>query len=303
MLADNLASTGLHRLRSGEIQAALRDSQRALQISTRIGNLWGQAYARWPIATAHLVLGELGPAITVLRECVAYGDRAGFVVAQYAGRAYLVTTLSMAGAVEQAEAILREAKMARGGRDEILLQHLNAAEAWYAARQGDPERADLILRPIVGEVFERLMGEDPFLLPAAVLETLLAFGRFDDALRRLDSIEAGLSRMGVSALAPMLVAIRARALVGLGRTEDARLAFQRSLHAARAAGIELGRWEVESELARLAEQAGDHAEARAMRRSGRVHAEAVAAGLEPLGLDAAFRRLPAVRRLLADGPE
>ncbi len=297
MLADNLASTSMHLLRVGRLDEARRDGQAALEISTRIGNRWGQAYSRWPIGTASLVLGELGPAIRAYRECVSYGDQAGFVVARFAGRAYLAFALTLAGASGLAESVLREANDLLGNMDEPLLQHIRVAEAWAASRAGNPEVAEPLLGSMLGEKYRNQLGEDPFLLPAAEIETILARREFSAALGRLETIEEVLKQMGVTVLTPTFDLFRGRALAALAQLDQARLALLRSLHGSQAIGVEAGLWEAEAELAGVADRLGDPQEADRLRSSARVHAAQVAEGLEDLGLQEGFLALSAVKAL------
>lgn len=94
MLADNLSSRASFLIYAGEMDEVLQLSDEAYHITERIGNLWGQSYSLFAVGTAHLERGEFALAIAKMQECIAVGERAGFLAPRLdtqldLGRAYM----------------------------------------------------------------------------------------------------------------------------------------------------------------------------------------------------------------------
>ncbi len=82
MLAENLASAASLCRFAGDDDDALALAGEARDVAASIGNLWGQAYAAMNAYQIHLDRGEVGTAVTLLREAIDMGERAGFVAAE-----------------------------------------------------------------------------------------------------------------------------------------------------------------------------------------------------------------------------
>ncbi len=97
MLAENLASAASLSRLSGDDDDALALAREALDVAASIGNLWGQAYAAMNAYEIHLDRGEVGTAVTMMREAIDMGERAGFLAAQATSRATLAETYAYLG--------------------------------------------------------------------------------------------------------------------------------------------------------------------------------------------------------------
>ena len=110
MLTDNLTnSAGLHFL-TGNLTDAFTNAQEAYNISEKIGNLWGQAYSRWPVQYYYVETGELDQAITAFREGIRLCVEAGLIHGQVTSQADLGWLFASLGAKDEALLILQKAK-------------------------------------------------------------------------------------------------------------------------------------------------------------------------------------------------
>ena len=142
MLADNVVSTATVLVLVGDIPGAFRRAQEGLELAERIDNLWGQAYARMPMAQAYFLQGDLGACIRCLRECLRLAEPAGFLDPQITMRSLYGVCLGMAGDVE---AELREADHAyalAGSANKRWLGTAGAARALLYATAGDLAAAE-----------------------------------------------------------------------------------------------------------------------------------------------------------------
>jgi tetratricopeptide (TPR) repeat protein len=89
MLADSLSGATSISTFLGEYETAVAFAQEALQISQRIGNVWGQSYSQYRLGTIYWDNGRTAAAIAVMKESIYLSEQAGFIVPQGFTRAEL----------------------------------------------------------------------------------------------------------------------------------------------------------------------------------------------------------------------
>jgi tetratricopeptide (TPR) repeat protein len=132
------------------------------------------------------------------------------------------------------------------------------------------------------------------LIYAVVTDVLLACGDFAQALSLAETYLKRLRSNQVYLCVPDLLHDKGRALLGLGRREEAYATF---LEAYREAHNQNSRRNLYPILADLAELEPDPVKAAAYRQEGLKVAAFIAGTITPPGFKAAFLALPAVRSL------
>ena len=300
MLADNLASTAMLHAILAQYDLGIDRSREALAISEQTGNLWGQSYGRIAIGLAHFARGELGPAIREMTRCVETSVLAGFVYPQIAMRSILAIAYVQVGDLETAAdlaQLVRQAELANPfpgqGSGEATL-------ALIAVRKGDLAEAHRLLgeREMAAGAFAEAMLDSPVPLAVALSEYHLAQRDFEGALTVVERLSEAFKRFEWRALQGLLHLTRARALDGLGRTADARGAYQAAYDEMVHQDIDAGLWEAEAGLAAMTKALGALDESARWILAAASHVRAIAAGLAEVGLAERFLAQPHIRAIL-----
>ena len=200
----------------------MASSDEAFRIAGSISHLWGQANSRAMIAHIYLDRGQSGQAIAVMEEAIALGEQAGHPAVLIGTRADLGWTLGWLGALDQGLALARVAEAHARASYPLLLPWALASIARLLARQGDLEGAGVAIR----EARRVLNPEGSFHAPAwvgmAEAETSLARGEPERALAAVDALLAYLEKSAWRPFRADARYYRARALLMLGREDEAR---------------------------------------------------------------------------------
>jgi tetratricopeptide (TPR) repeat protein len=178
-----------------------------------------------------------------------------------------------------------------------------ASRAWLAIWIGDLPTADRYIHEanLAGDPRSLSLMEDPVPSIYAQVDYPLARGDYRRAEEVARNFLAQVEVLGAHLLTPKLHTARGLALVGQGRREEGQRAFEHALAIAADHGVTVGLWEIEGHLAELADADGRSDDAAHRYASAADHAEAVAIGLAPLGLDDNFRGQPVIQRILQRG--
>jgi len=300
MLTDSLISLSMLRLIAGAYDEADRLAQEGLAISERIGNVWGQSYARGPIGMIQFARLELGPAITTFRECIELAERAGFLDPQVSARSQLAACLGQAGDFEAARSELERAFVIAEGKNLRWRISVLSARAWLAVLEGDAAaaRADLAAIDLISQDRLRVAGESGFIAPYAWLETEMLTGNFEAGLALVDEIDSWSQEYHLSGFDGMILTYRGAILRNLGRTDEARPTLHRALHQIEAHRLGAAAWRALAELAELEADAGEGAEAAQHRREAGDWLRTIAVGLKEPRLRRTFEATAAFRRVV-----
>jgi DNA-binding CsgD family transcriptional regulator/tetratricopeptide (TPR) repeat protein len=223
----------------GDFSRGLELAQASLDLAREIG------HRQW-IASAHFRLGHgLGEALNLagarrhLEQSLLHARESGSALWVSYAAGYLAQTLVAMGLFEEAEAVLDDVCPAYASANTIGLRGCAFARASLALRVGEPDRA-------LGMV-DRLLESAPGSKPGTVI--------------------------------PMVSSLRGRALVRLGRQEEA----ERELLATRHAAVELGirplLWRIDIDLGSLYREQARTDDARRAYAAAQAMIDELAAGL------------------------
>jgi tetratricopeptide (TPR) repeat protein len=222
MLADNLTTAANSLYGIGELEESIQYAEEALEISKRIGNLWGQAYSMMVYAGTKVERGEISEAIAMIQECVRIGSEGNFFAASIFPPIYLTWTYSWLGATDLA--------MEQASDSYVFLDDFPAFQA----------RAELIKayvhlrRDEVDTAYElyakwhkELEVVVPDLFATALTwviagEILLRKGMVDDALSLVSKLEGFAEKSGGMWCFSDVCLLKARAMYANGKPEEGR---------------------------------------------------------------------------------
>ncbi|HEY7506287.1 MAG TPA: hypothetical protein VH621_01650, partial [Nitrososphaera sp.] len=272
-------------------------SRQALQITEKIHNLWGQSYDQMLLSFVFFERGELGPGIQLAEQSIPLADQAGLIASSIGLRSELAWVYSYCGALERGL--------------EVLEQAFQVAElkqpAWYAF----PQAAKIRMYLLQGEVgLARQAAGDALLEPISIpyarytiflslanIELAAAEGNFQLALTLAENMLSEvfpLTRVDI----PDVLRWKAKALQGLGRSEEALQVLTDARASAAGFSCNLHLWPILGELADLHEKAGNQGEAAAIRREAHVIVLQIAQSLRGVGLHDSFLNQSRVLKLL-----
>ncbi len=298
MLADSLSGCAVWTAINGELPAALAYTEEGLAIATRIGNRWGQAFARGTRGLTLGYLGHLGDGIASLRQAIEEARDSGFLGGQLLARAFLATLLQELGRSDEA------VELARAGL-EIGRAHLPQFAAMCLGRlamgllaQGKREEAAAVLADPLANLERQLMYAE-YDVYTARLEYALAAGDPAHALALAEATNDHWAERGARVWLPGVGLYWARALAALGRPAEARDRLRDTVALARSLGARGGLWRGLALLAEIEDALGDREAGRVARDEAREELRFVLDNLWPDELVTSLRGQPAVMSLLS----
>ena len=223
MLADNRTSLAEFLALRGNLKQALALAKEALQISRQTRNNWGIAYALGNIGQIFMETGEVDEALASWEECLEAARRANFTTPQVLIRAYQAFAYAYLGDIDRAFQIL--------GEIEPTLHELNLSSFFMISELGRVQlnllagNTDVALEtlPEMGERF-KLARFEPIvfnLLINTQIMLLLLHGQYEEALDEIDEALNLVEQNGLVFLKSDFQLLKAKALSGNGRLEEA----------------------------------------------------------------------------------
>jgi class 3 adenylate cyclase/tetratricopeptide (TPR) repeat protein len=295
LLADNLVSSAMPYYHGGDLARARSLTEEALEISRKIDNGWGQAYALMALGIIQLDTGEIASGIQSLEECLRVSLQANFVGGSSFAPSYLAWVLALLGDPTRALHWAERALQSTDRQDPARVFPLGI-KAVILARQGQLAEAERTLQRI--DISADHAFPDPIFAGwSASLDSELALAR-GHLERALSVAEQGidrLSRLDVRTIVPNLQLGRARALRQLGRLEQARSALQEGRRLAAETGARLTLMELLLESHNLEHSAGATAAAQELAAEARQLVTYIAERIAEPQLKQSFLALPAVQ--------
>jgi tetratricopeptide (TPR) repeat protein len=301
MLADNLCGIALIAYTAGDLPRVLAAAEEALRVSSATGNLWCQAYARWPLGGAYYEQGRLALAIEVLEESVRLAEQGGNTSSMVGAGTLLTLAYSAVGAAPQALAAGRRA-LAHAD------QHLADWRTWPL---GALVNAHLLAGDVEAAAAARATSrlgrpggyrQHMFLVVATLgladVELALAQGQAQRAVEDARDLLAWLPLDKPNGLGTAMQQMLGRAWLAAGRVDEAEAALGTARAEAEALGARRMLWELLAAQAACAARRGDAPGAAALRTQARAEVEAIAAQCGPWR--ATFLARPDVRGVLGD---
>lgn len=257
MLGDNLNNSGILEYIRGDYAQARTFSDEALEISERIGSVWGQSLAHAFRGQLAAERGEYGAALAELQSAYELGKRTGTGI-------LLIASTNLALAYAWIDEIPDGYAVIRVAVEEIEIPiyrtPAKSALAYLTFLQGEGERARVLLE----DARPRHPDELQFsYLPAIIAEGEigLAQGRTQDVVQEMTRLADNLLRFGVKSFIADADLYRGRALTDLGRIEEGRAAFERAEAYARELDSQRALWQIYYHWATLERVAGSNARA------------------------------------------
>ena len=297
MLSENLASSSSLNRFAGNDDEALALAEQARALAETIDNRWGQAYALMNVFGIQLDRGEMGTAISTMRESIELSEHAGFIAPQATTRATLAVAYAYLGDLDRARDLSRIALDVATERLPSACPWVLGATAEIHLMAGELDEADAALAQSKVELLpEPLQSAASLQLPLVRGRVASARGAYIHAVDIAEAVLDRLSRDGIRPFAPEALLLKGSALAAIGRTREAN----RALHDARSKAQRLGHqrilWEILAELSRSED---DHQSAE-MRAEARRIVERIAGDVEA-DLRASFLARPEVSAVLV-GP-
>ncbi len=300
MLADNLTTTAQMLALAGKVRETFEMAQEAVDISRSIGNLWGEANGLMVAAMAQLYLGNLHEALQLLETCIPIAETGGFGFAQTIGQSNLAVAYLYLGDYDRArlhaqDAITRAEQM----MPEVVVLG-QATLGLVAAAQGDLKAARARLpklkqMEITTDLFA-LMFATPIV--ASIHNRLGEFQVVIEATDRILSIVAP-EIVQHSVTSCQLLLVRAQALRGAGRLDEARETLRTVVSTVDAAQSQFLRWDALAELWLVEQAAGNEKQAKKHLQEARAALKTFIKTIGDQALEASFRARPDVARLLS----
>jgi len=240
MLADNLNSAGVLEYCWGDYARAQVLSDQALEISERIGSLWGQGLARSFRGLRLIEAGAYGRALDELRRGYEIARQTGTGIALIAAT-NLALAYTFVGEIELGYRVIQIAQT----EIEIPLYRApaKAALAYLVFLRGEPERAQSILQ----DAHRHAQAELEFsYMPSIIVqgEIGLARGREAQVVEYMETLAAYLIQLGLESFIADADLYRGRALARLRHFAAARAAFERAQSYAARVGSRRALWQI-----------------------------------------------------------
>ena len=296
MLADSLGSEAEAAYNAGEFARAFENSQRALQISEKIKNIWGQSYDRMLMTFVLLQEGQLGKAIPLGERSTQQADEAGLIASSITLRSELAWTHAFCGAFDDAY--------------RMVSQSIQFAESTQPAWRVFPQAAKVRIHLLHGDIesAQREAGDAPLqpisipyarftiFIVLANIELVYARGDYATALLMIDELlneVEPLTRLDV----PDVLRMKGNTLIELNRYEEALRVLTEASSRARGIGANLQLWLSLASLADVHEKLGNKQESESNRNEARQIIEQIAESLREVGLAESFLNQPQVQNL------
>jgi tetratricopeptide (TPR) repeat protein len=251
MLSDNFGYAAMNHVQTGDFSQAILDSQECLQISKKIGNLWGEAFARAWVGVGYKELGLVSEAIAVMEEAVRLGEQV-FPPNLTTARADLARLYADLGAVERGSTLADLALQASETSTQFLVPFAAGTRAHLALAQGN-----IVLAESMVERGRRFLDpESPSMfigayVPLAECELVMAKGECARAIGLADAFIAERRHSRLRLHLPNALLLKGTALERLGRLVEANQVLSEAQSEADAMQARWTSWRILAALARV----------------------------------------------------
>jgi class 3 adenylate cyclase/tetratricopeptide (TPR) repeat protein len=297
MFIDSLGSEAEARFNAGDYDKALECSTQALQMSEKIGNLWGQAYNRMLIGFVQVDRGEIGQAIQLCNEAILLGDQGSLLASTIGTRSDLAWIYGRYGAIGKGFTLIEEALVATEAKQPDWKDLPLAIKVRLHLLNGNVQSAEKIVGPLPLRPIPIPYSRYTILICLANAELALAQ---NDPVRALALVEdllvqvAPLTRVDI----PEVMCRKADILIELERLEEAHQILTEARSAAERLGSKHDLLQILSSLTRVNSKLGNQKEAEGNRGAARAIIQHVAESLHEIGLGESFLNQPHIRALM-----
>jgi tetratricopeptide (TPR) repeat protein len=251
------------------------------------------------MAFVHLERGELGRGTQLAEQSVQFADRAGLIASAIGLRSELAWIYSYCGALEKGLEIVDKAFQVAETKQPAWRAFPQAAKIRMVLLQGDVQSAQQVAGDTLLEPISIPYARYTIFLSLANIELAVSKGDNPLALALIEDLlieVLPLTRVDV----PDVLRWKAKALHGLGRSDESLQILMDARSLAEEFGCDLHLWPVLAELADVNSRLGDHKEAEANREEARRIVERIAESLREIGLRDSFLDQPRVQKLIRE---
>jgi len=293
MYANSLLLNASAQAILGNYDEALALGNEALAIDRLLDNRFGQVMSLLPQTYVCLQKMAIGEALTATEESIDLAGKVNFSVGQYMMGAIRSQLFLAIGDISQAESC---AELLLPNLDEaILFGMFPGAVALVKLAAGDVATADDILQNSTFDP-DKLPVHIPMFREKALIARALIHKDFAAALAMGHAVLAFAQKEGLVWFMPDFQYLHGRALVGLGRSDEARAVLHAALAKLRPTEHRWGFLELLTFLADLETSAGHGEIAHNLRQEARAFVDEIMEEI-PEALQASFRTLPEVAGL------
>lgn len=299
MLCENLIGTAALRALAGEPEEALALYEEAFAISEEIGNPWGQAHSLFNAYLVDVEQGNVGRALTRMRACIRYSEKAGFLIPQSATRGDLGVLYARLGQIERGTELAERGLEIARDQTPLAVPMVMVSRAEILFLADEPDRAEQVIdQADLGRLPGPVRGAAG--AHVDILRGRLAAARGDHAgaVEIADAVIGWLHRHELRQFLPEALLLRGRALAATDRVEDAEGALKEARSNAGAMGFRRLLWEIDWELGRLAAARGDDADASELGAEAASVVTEIAEAIDEDDLRLSFLSLPKVSAVL-----
>ena len=299
LLADNLTASAFSRLLAGDLPQAIGFAERALEISRKSGNTWGQAYSLMGLGQARIEQGEIAEGVAAFQESAARAREANFSGAGTFVNSFLALTYARLGDEQRALRLVDEAIQISNEQDPTRNYPL-AIKALIHASRGEREAAQQLVDRVRSQP-EGQSKNPEFVGFSAFLqsELLLANEQFDEVIAFVNGRVDQLEGLGANYFTPQLTLNRAQALRRLGRIDEAFHTLQQAQEGAEQIGLRQTLLSILLEVTELAELGGHRDRAAVSRQAAKELIHFISDHIDEDSLRASFQNLPRIHSILA----
>lgn len=294
MLANNLTSSGMWETIYGSLASTLEFTAESIRITSRLGNVWGEAYGRGVRGQTLSLMGEYGESIDELQKAIGLARKAGFIGGQMISLSFLSRAYLELGDVRSA--IETAGEGAAISRSQLPQFYGMAAGRLAAALIVDGRldaAAEALADPLAMREKQQIFGR----LEISLARIDLALAQpYDEAalaaaLEPLDALKSGRSR-GWDGI---IYAAEGKLLARLGRADDAAESLEQAAAAARENDMRGWLWKILAAWADVEDERGNHDAAAELRAGAAAEIDYVAGRIRPDELRVSFLGQAAVR--------
>ena len=257
LLADGLSGNVLNLVLRGDLEQAIEDSKKALEISRKTRNLWGKSFSRMNLGAIYRDYGRYALAIEEAQKSIRDGIAAGFIAPEPMCGLQLVTIYLDLGDIPSARDQSERIRGAVVGQHMADLQMFGALSSVpILIAEGKFDEAlelyrSLTALPGVSENFRWFYSDH------AETRVDLALGRFKEALESCETYLEIAGSLGLLSLRAELLLFKSRCLIGMGDDGSAQTVLADARTAAERLQQRRVLWQILAALSEIATREKD----------------------------------------------
>jgi tetratricopeptide (TPR) repeat protein len=282
----------------GEYAGAIMSGQEAWALSSKLGNVWGQAFAQYSLPPVYWDQGDPDQALAISQESLRLGELAGFVSPEVECRVYCAIVYDGLGMSGRGLELMEQASRLATTKLELLKGYAFTTWAQLLLRQNQLDQARTLQQQAQQDVFVQAHPTISVWSEVEVTEAELALrqGDFARALALTGQVIPLLRKSGLRPKLARALYLQGQAWLLQDQTDAARACWCEARAEAEAIGSRWLLWQI---LEVLASIEPDPTQAEAMRQHARETCQYIGRHISDPELRASFYDLPAVRNLFA----